>query len=357
MAELADAGAVGFSDDGLPIRSARVMRRALQYQTLVGGQIALHEEDPELSGHGVMHEGEVSAVLGMEGIPSVSESTMIARDAALAAYEGARIHVQHLSARESVDAVAAAKEAGVAITCEATPHHLTLTDDAVRSLDASFKMNPPLRCGGRPAGADRGGPLGPDRLHRDRPRAALPRGEGGAVRAGRDGRHRARDGVRGDLHGPRAARRARPRDRDRQDERGSDAVRVRAAGPRAGRRGQRRPARPRGRMGARRRRLGEPLGELLLRRAQAHGQAADDGGRRDRSPTGSGASRWGSHDGADRLRPPRGRDPARRRALWRRRRVRHRRGRLQHRDDRLPGGDDRPLLRRAAHHLHLPDDR
>jgi dihydroorotase len=145
MAELTDAGAAGFSDDGLPIRSARVMRRALQYQTLTGAQIALHEEDPELSGGGVMHEGEVSALLGMEGVPSVSESTMIARDAALAAYEGARIHVQHLSARESVAAVATAKEAGVAITCEATPHHLTLTDEEVRSLDAAFKMNPPLR--------------------------------------------------------------------------------------------------------------------------------------------------------------------------------------------------------------------
>jgi dihydroorotase len=145
MAELADAGAAGFSDDGLPVRSARVMRRALQYQVLTGAQIALHEEDPELSGAGVMHEGEVSALLGMEGIPAVSESTMIARDAALAAYEGARIHVQHLSSRGSVEVVAAAKEAGVRITCEATPHHLTLTDEAVRSLDAHFKMNPPLR--------------------------------------------------------------------------------------------------------------------------------------------------------------------------------------------------------------------
>jgi dihydroorotase len=145
MAELAEAGAAGFSDDGLPVRSARVMRRALQYQALVGAQIALHEEDPELSGKGVMHEGEVSALLGMEGVPAVSESTMIARDAALAAYEGARIHVQHLSARESVEVVAAAKQAGVALTCEATPHHLVLTDEDVRSLDARFKMNPPLR--------------------------------------------------------------------------------------------------------------------------------------------------------------------------------------------------------------------
>jgi len=154
MAELHDAGAVGFSDDGRPIANARVLRRALQYQRLVRGQFALHEEDRELSrphgardssAGGVMHEGLVSAGLGLAGIPAVAESTMIARDAALAAYEDARIHVQHLSARESVDAVAAAKEAGVRITCEATPHHLTLTDEEVRSLDARYKMNPPLR--------------------------------------------------------------------------------------------------------------------------------------------------------------------------------------------------------------------
>jgi dihydroorotase len=92
-----------------------------------------------------MHEGVVSAALGLAGIPSIAESTMIARDAALAAYEDARIHVQHLSARESVEAVAVAKEAGVRISCEVTPHHLTLTDERVRSLDSNFKMNPPLR--------------------------------------------------------------------------------------------------------------------------------------------------------------------------------------------------------------------
>jgi dihydroorotase len=146
MAALRDAGAVGFSDDGLPVRSARVLRRALQYQRLCGGTIALHEEDPELSGEGVMHEGPVSAALGLTGIPSVSESTAIARDAALAAYEEARIHVQHLSAAESVDAVRAAKAAGVQISAEASPHHLCLTDEAVRELDAGrTKMNPPLR--------------------------------------------------------------------------------------------------------------------------------------------------------------------------------------------------------------------
>ena len=146
MAEIRDAGALGFSDDGMPIRNSRVLRRALQYQRLCGGTIALHEEDPELSAGGVMHEGPVSAALGLAGIPSVSESTMIARDAALAGYEGGRIHIQHLSAAESVEAVRAAKAAGIRISCEATPHHLCLTDEEVRSLDARrFKMNPPLR--------------------------------------------------------------------------------------------------------------------------------------------------------------------------------------------------------------------
>jgi dihydroorotase len=145
MAELRDAGAIGFSDDGLPIANARVLRRALQYQRLAGGVIALHEEDPDLSAGGVMHEGEASALLGMAGIPSVSESTMIARDCSLALYEGARVQVQHLSARGSVEEIARAKAAGVQVTCEATPHHLTLTEDAVRGLDARFKMNPPLR--------------------------------------------------------------------------------------------------------------------------------------------------------------------------------------------------------------------
>jgi dihydroorotase len=146
MGALRDAGALGFSDDGLPIRSARVLRRALQYQHLCGSAIALHEEDPELSGDGVMHEGPVSAALGLAGIPSVSESTAIARDAALAAYEQGQIHVQHLSAAESVEAVRAAKRAGVRISCEATPHHLCRTDEEVRSLDPGrFKMNPPLR--------------------------------------------------------------------------------------------------------------------------------------------------------------------------------------------------------------------
>jgi dihydroorotase len=146
MVALREAGAIAFTDDGLPIASARIMRRALQYQRLCGGTIALHEQDPELSAGGVMHEGAVSAALGLGGWPSVAESTMIARDCALAAYEDARIHVQHLSAVESVEIVRAAKAAGVLVSTEASPHHLCLTDEEVRSLDPGrFKMNPPLR--------------------------------------------------------------------------------------------------------------------------------------------------------------------------------------------------------------------
>jgi dihydroorotase len=145
MAELRDAGALGFTDDGKPVVSAGMLRKALQYQRLCGGVVALHEEDPALSGEGVMHEGAISARLGLAGIPSVSESTFVARDAALASYEDARVHFQHLSCTESVQALAAAKDGGARVSAEASPHHLTLTDELVRTLDSRFKMNPPLR--------------------------------------------------------------------------------------------------------------------------------------------------------------------------------------------------------------------
>jgi len=148
MAELRDAGALGFTDDGQPLVSAGMVRKALQYQRLAGGVVALHEEDPALSGDGVMHEGAVSARLGLAGIPPLSESTMIARDAALAGYEDARVHFLHLSSSHSVDALAAARQAGARITAEVCPHHLTLTHDCVRRLDSRFKMNPPLRAEG-----------------------------------------------------------------------------------------------------------------------------------------------------------------------------------------------------------------
>ncbi len=145
MAELADAGAAGFSDDGRPVVAPGLMRRALQYHGITGRRIAVHCEEPTLSGGGQMHEGEVSAALGFAGYPSVAESVMVGRDLALAAYERQPIHLLHLSARESVDELRQALAAGVHATGEATPHHLVLTDEAVASLDPNLKMNPPLR--------------------------------------------------------------------------------------------------------------------------------------------------------------------------------------------------------------------
>jgi dihydroorotase len=144
MAELMGEGALGFTDDGRPVASAGVLRKALQYQRLCGGVLTLHEEDPSLSRGGSMHEGAVSAALGVGGIPSVSESTMVARDAELAGYEDGRVHFQHLSCAASVHAVAAAKERGFKVSAEVSPHHLLLTDEDVRGLDTRMKMNPPL---------------------------------------------------------------------------------------------------------------------------------------------------------------------------------------------------------------------
>jgi len=145
MGELAETGAVAFSDDGMPVASAGLMRRALQYASTTDRPLALHCEEPTLSRGGHVHEGRVAAELGFAGYPSVAESVAVERDLALADYERGRVHVLHLSAAESVDALRRAREAGVAASGEATPHHLVLTDDAVRSLDPNVKMNPPLR--------------------------------------------------------------------------------------------------------------------------------------------------------------------------------------------------------------------
>jgi dihydroorotase len=145
MAELADAGAAAFSDDGRPVVSAALMRRALQYGAVTDRLLALHCEEPTLTRGGQMHEGAVSAELGFGGWPSIGESLMVERDLALAAYEERPIHLMHLSAAESVAALRRAIADGVRASGEATPHHLCLTDDAVRSLDSNVKMNPPLR--------------------------------------------------------------------------------------------------------------------------------------------------------------------------------------------------------------------
>jgi dihydroorotase len=148
MAELAEQGAAGFTDDGRPVVAPGLMRRALQYHGVTGRRLALHCEEPTLSRGGQMHEGAVSAELGFGGYPSVAESLMVERDLSLAAYDDAPLHLLHLSARESVDALRAAQGKGVAATAEVTPHHLCLTDEAVRSLDPNLKMNPPLRSAG-----------------------------------------------------------------------------------------------------------------------------------------------------------------------------------------------------------------
>ncbi len=145
--DLAEAGAAALSDDGVPVANASVMRRALQYQKAADLLFTLHEEDMSLSGTGVMHEGVISARIGLAGIPGVSEAVQVARDCSLAAYEDARIHICHVSARETVEEIRLAKARGVSVTAEVTPHHLLLTDQVVGDDPdpAKFKMNPPLR--------------------------------------------------------------------------------------------------------------------------------------------------------------------------------------------------------------------
>ena len=145
MVELARLGAAGFTDDGHPVVSAGLMQRALQYSGAAGRLLALHEEEPSLSRDGQMNEGAVSAALGLAGWPSIAESVMIERDCSIAAYVQRPLHIMHLSARESVAAVRAAQARGVNVTAEVSPHHLCLTDEAVRTLDTNRKMNPPLR--------------------------------------------------------------------------------------------------------------------------------------------------------------------------------------------------------------------
>ena len=145
MGALADAGAAGFTDDGRPVAAAGVMRRALQYNAITGRMIAVHCEEQSLTRGGHAHAGAVAAELGLGGWPSLGESLMVARDIDLAGDTGQAIHLMHLSARESVQHLRRAHEAGIRASGEATPHHLCLTDEAVRSLDPNVKMNPPLR--------------------------------------------------------------------------------------------------------------------------------------------------------------------------------------------------------------------
>jgi dihydroorotase len=150
VGEMVDAGAVGITDDGLPVTDSGLMRLALEYAGTFGIPVANHCEDRTLSRGGSMNEGLVSTRLGITGIPGAAETVMIARDLVLAEMTGGRLHIQHVSTREGVDLIRAAKARGVRVTAEATPHHFTLTDEAVVGYRTDAKVNPPLR-----AAADR----------------------------------------------------------------------------------------------------------------------------------------------------------------------------------------------------------
>ena len=145
MMELAEAGAVAFSDDGSPIENPELMRRAMEYADMLGKIIIQHSEDRSLTKGGVMNEGFVSTSLGLPPIPAVAEEIMIERDIRLAEYLKIRYHAAHISTVGSVEIIRNAKKKNLPITCEVTPHHFTLTDEAVRSFNTNTKMNPPLR--------------------------------------------------------------------------------------------------------------------------------------------------------------------------------------------------------------------
>lgn len=148
IGDLRDAGCVAITDDGRPIATALLMRRALEYAAMFDLPVINHCEDSSLKGDGVAHEGPVAALLGLRGIPGACESIMVERDISVTEMTAGRFHVAHMSARQSLRAVRTGKARGVAVTCEVAPHHFVLTDDALASqggYDTRYKMNPPLR--------------------------------------------------------------------------------------------------------------------------------------------------------------------------------------------------------------------
>jgi dihydroorotase len=142
---LVEGGAVAFTDDGSPVSSAEIMRRALEYSRMFDKAIMSHCEDLDLTRGGVMHEGQVSMALGLRGMPAVAEEVHVFRDVELAEITGGKLHILHVSTAGSVDLIRRAKARGVRVTAEACPHHFTLTDECLRSFDSNFKMAPPLR--------------------------------------------------------------------------------------------------------------------------------------------------------------------------------------------------------------------
>jgi dihydroorotase len=147
LGAMKSAGAVAISDDGLPVMNARVMRRALEFARSYDIPIIQHCEDLNLSAGGDMHEGAASVRWGLRGIPAASEDVMVARDLVLAQLTGARYHVAHISTSNAIAMVEYARRQGLPVTCEATPHHFTLADDAMKPYDSNYKMKPPLRSG------------------------------------------------------------------------------------------------------------------------------------------------------------------------------------------------------------------
>jgi dihydroorotase len=145
IGQLVEAGAVAFSDDGAPVYDAELMRRAFEYCRMFDKPVLAHEEVLELSRGGVMHEGLVSLVLGLTGMPAAAEEVMIGRDIALSEVTGGRLHVMHVTTAGGVAMIREAKRRGIRVTAEACPHHFTLTDENLRGFDANFKMSPPLR--------------------------------------------------------------------------------------------------------------------------------------------------------------------------------------------------------------------
>jgi len=145
MAELAVEGVTAFSDDGAPVATAGLMRRALEYAAKSGAVIVEHAEEPSLTSGGVMHESAASTRFGLPGWPAVGEEICIARDIALAEYTGGRLHIAHVSTAGSVALIREAKRRGIAVTAEVTPHHLTLTCELLSTYDSDYKVNPPLR--------------------------------------------------------------------------------------------------------------------------------------------------------------------------------------------------------------------
>ncbi len=145
IGDLVAAGCIGLSDDGKPVMNAELMRRAMEYATMFDLPLLPHCEDLTLSTEGVMHEGRVSTELGLKGIPSAAEAVMVGRDILLSEYTGAPVHICHVSTVESTRLIREAKARGVRVSGEATPHHLILTDEAVRGFETNAKMNPPLR--------------------------------------------------------------------------------------------------------------------------------------------------------------------------------------------------------------------